>query len=281
MNTAFNILFVMPVLRTPTYTRLAYESFMEHTDARHKMVVCMDLDNAEDRKFYEKHGIPYKVRPGWGHWMMANWEVLHAMKTGAPYNFLGLVHNDMVFGHDWLAGLEHRFEDDPVLENYKDTIFSFFQSPTEPVRVVLPEIDRESFGYDQFVARSRTRTSLESTTNLNFLPWVWSFDFHQYNVHCQWLHGGDYGIFVPYRDGFKMKFTPVQFQNSDCYHFGNVACKLHRNEFLKIQTTQDFYPGLARDAEYMEIAEYLFENTIFRKPGVLAGFLDLRRQGLI
>jgi len=274
MNNDFKILFVMPVLRTPTYTRLAYESFMENTDGRHKLVICLDLDNAADREYYETHNIPYKVRQGWGHWMMTNWEVWNTMQTSAPYNFVGLLHNDMVFGCGWLDGLEMYFEKQVELVKYKDIIFSFNHVPAP--MTPTPEIGKEIFRYSQFIRNTHMNDIPAAVSYLQFLPWVWSFDFHQYNEHCQWLFGGDYGIFKPYRDGRKMNYIPIQFTNSGVVHFGNVACTFHKADFMRIQTTKSFFPELAKDKDYVAIAEFLVNNTIHRESTALREILSLR-----
>ena len=116
-----NILFVIPALRTVEYTELAYRSLKENTNGvDYDVIVCMDLDNADDRKYYEDHCIPYKIRQGWGHWTMVNWEVFDAEWIGKPYNFVGLIHNDMVFGYDWLSGFRRYCEEHPDIEHYED-----------------------------------------------------------------------------------------------------------------------------------------------------------------
>lgn len=261
-----NILFVIPALRTPEYTELAVRSLMHNTHGvDFDVLVCMDLDNAEDAAFYKKHDIPYKVRQAWGHWMMVNWEVLDAQRKNKPYNFIGLIHNDMVFGYDWLRGFRRYCEEHPDYEHYNDKLFGF--NETYGVKVSSsPVCFIDQFDVLKFMDYTAALTLLAeesphpyfNSDQTQFLPWIWSLKAH--TTTFDWLRGGDYGIVMAARENRRF-FTPIYFPYAGTFHFGNIACTLHPDDFRRIQSSHHYWAELANDPEFVDICTYLLNNV--------------------
>lgn len=259
-----NILFVIPALRTVEYTELAYRSLKENTNGvDYDVIVCMDLDNADDRKYYEDHCIPYKIRQGWGHWTMVNWEVFDAEWIGKPYNFVGLIHNDMVFGYDWLSGFRRYCEEHPDIEHYDNKVFSFkptcgSPSPHPPVCLL------DKFNYQEFQNVTMQLYDAGSTAEtyfdryLEFLPWIWSFRAHKKTF--KWLRDGDYGLLMAAKQNVNW-FDPIHFPFAGYFHFGNIACTLCHDDFMRIQATKYYFQEKANDPDFMELCNFLLAET--------------------
>jgi hypothetical protein len=260
------ILFVMPALRTPEYTEAAYNSIRENTHGiDYDILIGMDLDNADDRKYYEDHGIPYKVRQAWGHWSMANFAVFDSERRGLDYNFICLIHNDHIVGYDWLAGFRKYCEEHPDIEYYDNKLFSFSTTygavSSQPPVCFLPEFDYSKFlaVTKQFHDEGYTSSRPYYRTNwMEFLPWLWSFRAHK--TAFEWLRPGDFGLRSAFQEK-RNKFEAISFPFSGTFHFRNLATTLHHADYLRIQTTNEFFPELAADKDFMDLADYLLSTT--------------------
>ena len=258
--TRHNILFVMPALRSTQYTKLAYDSFVANTDSRHKLVIGMDLDVPEDRAFYETNGIPYKIYEGWGHWCMADYEVLCSREANDGFDFLGLVHNDMVFGYKWLDAFDTYC--DEVQTDYDKTIFSFRQLGAQTSQPPISFV--EQFDYAEFLDKSRRLYHICDMAGqifqegLSFLPWLMSYE--ALDKTFRWMEWGDFGI-LDRASTRSAAFKCIQFMGGCIYHFSNIATTLYPRDYQRSQFTDDFVVSQAQDPRYMKLAKFWYDNV--------------------
>jgi hypothetical protein len=247
-----NILFVMPALRTPDYTQLAYRSFKDNSSPVHDIRIGLDLDVEEDKEFYRREGIPFDVFHGWGHWTMACYYVKQIIDQKLDFQYIGLVHNDMVFGYNWLAPFD--VYDHPA---YDRQLYCFNQENPEHNKVYGSTIET----FDLMKYREDTRATFDENSKdithaASFLPWVMSID--AFMTTFVWLTEGDAGIWQ------RRDYTPVQFQTR-VWHFMNIAVSKHRADYLNNQTTRNNWDRHIHDLRFRDLLFYLYENTPWSK----------------
>lgn len=258
------VLFIMPVLGTPEYTKMAYESFINNTRLdRHKVIVTMDLDREEDKRLYEQWGIPYVVRQSYGAWIMLVDAMLTSLANQEPYQFIGLIHNDMVFGEDWLGGFENftaKFPDDYRFHHH---IFSNRQlgasnSPGALVRTM------QNFDFKEFERRASMiyqQCDMDEgieVGRLEFQPWIWSFDAIRTTFRYFW--GQDPWIINAFAADPRI-FEAVCFMNCSTYHFGTVATTILGEWQNRLQHQPYFWPFKASNHHYLDLASFLVSCT--------------------
>lgn len=259
-----NILFVMPVLRTTDYTKLSYDSFRMNTDPRHDLRIGLDLDVEEDKEFYRREGIPFDVFHGWGHWTMACYYVKQIIDLGLDFQYVGLVHNDMVFGYNWLApfdAVNHR-ED-------RNVLYCFNQENPEHNKLYGASI--ETFDLSMYQSDTRATFDVNSKDVANvyaFLPWVMSVE--AFTTTFSWLSEGDAGIWQ------RRDYTPVQFQTR-VWHFMNIAVGKHRADYLNNQTTRNNWDRFIHDPRFRELVFHLYERTPWGKNDLTAELYRLAK----
>lgn len=246
------VLFVMPVLRTPEYTKLAYNSFCDSTDlGRHKLVVGMDLDVAEDRVEYEQMGMDVHIHEGWGHIFMA---LYHFVSNMDEFDYIGLIHNDMVFGKDWLCDVD-RFWAESDAETVDGTLLC-----TNLNTIYDPHIHSiGEFDYDDFLSRVSDNPYRGDYyyDHLSFMPWI--IPKRLLATSLDWLTCGDTGVIDKYWNQHQFKVRCLY--NSYVHHFVNVSVRLHRDDFYRNQHTRYWWQSLADDSRWRFIAKYLIDNT--------------------
>jgi hypothetical protein len=254
-----NILFVMPALRMPEYTRLAYESFMENTDPRHKIVIGLDLDNEEDKEYLTKHNVPFTVYEAWGGLAMADYEVLLSMEANDGLNFVGFIDNDMVFGYKWLEGFDHYCEDVPG--PYDETLFCVAQHNfmfPRPARSPLPNID-----YQAYLDFTKRHYKLYSNAGIWYredythMPFIMSYD--ALDKTFEWMQGQDVGIKSSYLSG-RPPFRSVTLSGG-MFHFGNISAGFNSTDASRIQLTDYYVRAHANDPRYMKLARFWYQHV--------------------
>ena len=258
------ILFVMPVLRTPEYTKLSYNSFKKNSDG-HDIKICLDLDVEEDKDFYKKNEIPVDVFQGLGHWHMTCYYVKQILEKKLDYQYIGLIHNDMVFGYNWLKPFDEYCKHN---QNNNNRLFCFDQQNPHTHKQYFGS-SIEQFDFNKFQEYTKTIFNYETTNLFSFMPWVISVS--AFISTFNWLVGGDTGIWQ------RRDFEVIQFQTV-VWHFLNIACSKHPADFLRNQTTRMNWESLAHDPRYLELATYLVDNTPWGSDKLLIELLAMTKR---